>query len=924
MQANQATSTAPSVLSQTLPANHGGPGGSAVLPKGCPAAASSDPTAAAAKAPVTVSLVPASQPVVPSAPVGTKLTPVTSHASIVTSGPRVTAPQQVPPPKASQTATIQLPANFQIPPGTVLIRSGNGQLMLVSQQALARAQAQVQNSNAKNAIPANTPTVQIRAVQNSKPQLLSNTTVKSIPTPVPTASLTLTTVQRSSASQSLASTSGAVKVSSSLGCRANTTVSTPTIVKICTPPTPQTTAISHGNSAVIIRAPAPEVKSVSTGSFVATPATTSTTMVIPATSVMVPGSSPITVLPIRTPTPLAASATVNACTSIMSASTVTISPTSVTSMLPPDKTFTSSSTAAVKSLGPSLVQTAVTSSSAVKLTPVTPAATQQGKSNPLILSAPVKAPLIVTSSVCSNKVVAPVTVQMSTTASSGTPNVMVCKAEPPKVTANVQPSNATDVLDNVKKCKNFLATLIKLASSGPQSPTMGQNVKNLVKNLLDSKMETEEFTTKLYKELKSSPQPYLVPFLKKSLPALRRLMPNSQEFILECGQQTPPSSVTGSNPPSFVKITATPPVHTIKQVGTTTLRVQQTTSMPTQPVNTLKTVNIKQLVVQQPNRGVVQHVAALPQSSILTGQKPGERKITVSSLLQAGRLPPGSVVKQITLPGNKVISLQASPLPIKENGTTCFREEDDINDVTSMAGVNINEENACILATNSQFVGAVIRSCHDEPFLFISALQNRILDIGKRHDIKELSSDVMNLVSHATQERLRGLIEKLTVAAQHRSMNYKQSDRYLQSSDVRAQLKFLEQLEQLEKQRKNEEEREMLLRAAKSRSNKEDPEQLRLKQKAKEMQQLELEQMQYREANLTALAAIGPRRKRPLDSSIINGLEDLHTSGSSVFGLSKPLLVQRITRVSLRDLVFCMEQEKETRYSLSLYRALLK
>lgn len=36
----------------------------------------------------------------------------------------------------------------------------------------------------------------------------------------------------------------------------------------------------------------------------------------------------------------------------------------------------------------------------------------------------------------------------------------------------------------MKKCKNFLATLIKLASSGPQAPEMGQNVKNLVQNLL--------------------------------------------------------------------------------------------------------------------------------------------------------------------------------------------------------------------------------------------------------------------------------------------------------------------------------------------------------------------------------------------------------------------------------------------------------
>ncbi|MED6281059.1 hypothetical protein CHARACLAT_017417, partial [Characodon lateralis] len=51
-----------------------------------------------------------------------------------------------------------------------------------------------------------------------------------------------------------------------------------------------------------------------------------------------------------------------------------------------------------------------------------------------------------------------------------------------------------------------------------------------------------------------------------------------------------------------------------------------------------------------------------------------------------------------------------------------------------------------------------------------------------------------------------------------------------------------------------------------SRSRQEDPEQARLKQKAKEMQQQELAQMRQRDANLTALAAIGPRKKRKLDS----------------------------------------------------------
>lgn len=57
-------------------------------------------------------------------------------------------------------------------------------------------------------------------------------------------------------------------------------------------------------------------------------------------------------------------------------------------------------------------------------------------------------------------------------------------------------------------------------------------------------------------------------------------------------------------------------------------------------------------------------------------------------------------------------------------------DDDDINDVASMAGVNVNEENARILASSSELVGTVVRSCKDEPFLQTTALQQRVLLIG--------------------------------------------------------------------------------------------------------------------------------------------------------------------------------------------------
>ncbi|XP_057645315.1 transcription initiation factor TFIID subunit 4B isoform X3 [Chionomys nivalis] len=721
-------------------------------------------------------------------PVGTLVTKVVPVTALPKLGsPRLPAPQIVTV-KTPGTTTIQLPANLQLPPGTVLIKSNNGQLMLVSPQQAVTGAKTTSNITPRPAVPANTQTVKICTVPNSSSQLMKKVAV----TPVNNLTQIGTTV-------------------------------------------------------------ASTASSASSGQ-----------------SVTVPPVKPVSTVPILKP------------------SRVGVLPT------------------------PS--------------------------------------------------------------------NDSSLKAETP-VAAQISLSPA--VLENVKKCKNFLSMLIKLACSGSQSPEMGQNVKKLVEQLLDAEIEAEEFTRKLYIELKSAPQPHLVPFLKKSVVALRQLLPNSQSFIENCVQElsgevvvpsctttattsvvtstvspvlgsgaaTPrtlsvqtlnplsgpggantgvvtlhsvaPAAVAGGTTPATVLLQTSKPLTTSVPNPGTAVSLQpekpvvsgaavtlalpavtfgETSAAPlclpsvkpaitsagTKPEKTVigppvqmklaqpgpflpqsagiaQAVKVKQLVVQQPSGGNADQVTTISHSSPLTTQK------CAPKMLANTIGPTTSIIKQITLPGNKLLSLQAHASSIhnnkiKENGATRFRGEDDINDVTCMAEVNLDEENACILATHSEFVGTLIQSCKEEPFLFTGALQKRILDIGKKHDITELNSDAVNLISHATQERLRSLLEKLTTIAQHRMTVYKGSENYILSTDTRSQLKFLEQLDQLEKQRKDLEEREMLLRAAKSRSNKEDPEQLRLKQKAKELQQLELAQIQYRDANLTALAAIGPRKKRSLES----------------------------------------------------------
>merc|ERR1712180_272278 len=124
------------------------------------------------------------------------------------------------------------------------------------------------------------------------------------------------------------------------------------------------------------------------------------------------------------------------------------------------------------------------------------------------------------------------------------------------------------------------------------------------------------------------------------------------------------------------------------------------------------------------------------------------------------------------------------------------------------------------------------------------------------------SQEVLNLISHATQERLKSLVSKLSVIAEHRLDIIKTEGPYVVTQDIRGQLRFLEDLDKMEKKRHEEAEREMLLRAAKSRTKTDDPEKEKMKAKAKEIQRIEQETIRHQEANRTALEAIGGPKKR--------------------------------------------------------------
>nr|CAI5865244.1 unnamed protein product [Callosobruchus analis] len=182
--------------------------------------------------------------------------------------------------------------------------------------------------------------------------------------------------------------------------------------------------------------------------------------------------------------------------------------------------------------------------------------------------------------------------------------------------------------------------------------------------------------------------------------------------------------------------------------------------------------------------------------------------------------------------------------------------------------------------------------------------------------------DIAAYIYAAVEERVRYLLERLAVIAEHRTDTVKNDSRYEVSSDVRRQLKFLEDVDAAERRTHEESERELLFKAVRNRSRFEDAEQVRLKASANEMQRLKMEELRQREANATALQAIGPRKRPKMCEGESPITMQISAGPSSSQRLQMPPR-QRIKKVTMRDVQLLFETEKDLSKSELLYRSYL-
>ncbi|VDP01378.1 unnamed protein product [Soboliphyme baturini] len=236
-----------------------------------------------------------------------------------------------------------------------------------------------------------------------------------------------------------------------------------------------------------------------------------------------------------------------------------------------------------------------------------------------------------------------------------------------------------------------------------------------------------------------------------------------------------------------------------------------------------------------------------------------------------------------------------------------YREpDDDINDVAAMGGINLAEESQKILASTAELLSTETRSCGpEEEFLFTAPLQERIRFVCKKKGVEDSKPEVASLISNAVQERLRQMFEHLATLAEHRTDSLRNNPLYTQVSDVRAQLRFIEELDNQEQKRREEREKEIVIKMAKSRSTKiADAEQQRIKERAKELQKAEQEELRNRDANAAAQLALSSSRKRPLvatgNADGVNAVSHpLNVVGTAVSPNVRPVTTQRFSSSAL-------------------------
>lgn len=154
-------------------------------------------------------------------------------------------------------------------------------------------------------------------------------------------------------------------------------------------------------------------------------------------------------------------------------------------------------------------------------------------------------------------------------------------------------------------------------------------------------------------------------------------------------------------------------------------RIPYSHRVPTQPVPAKGPKNVVNNQQHHPECSTIggTGLSTLPASTLSTTPKKTKKKSAAEKKREK------AAADATILPG--MTGSEAHPGSAAGGGKSSFRDDDDINDVAAMGGVNLLEESQRILAGNAENIGQQIRSVKDEIFLHATPLHAKVNQIGK-------------------------------------------------------------------------------------------------------------------------------------------------------------------------------------------------
>ncbi|KAL3317772.1 Transcription initiation factor TFIID subunit 4B [Cichlidogyrus casuarinus] len=178
---------------------------------------------------------------------------------------------------------------------------------------------------------------------------------------------------------------------------------------------------------------------------------------------------------------------------------------------------------------------------------------------------------------------------------------------------------------------------------------------------------------------------------------------------------------------------------------------------------------------------------------------------------------------------------------------------------------------AAVLAPKPEVIESASLSASDQPFFPTSAVLSRMKQCIPPGKVNAISEDSASVMAHGLHSFMKHLLTRLALVVQHRTERLADNPSLEVVDAVRDQLAFLQRLDEHDQARQSDIEKELIFKAAKSRSkySTEDPDQARVKEMAKRLQNEDYEREKQRQADQTALSAIGgPTKKRRLDEMV--------------------------------------------------------